>query len=162
MKKSEEKTSSQVSLLLSPLNDQLYAFDISMVEELIPLPALTPIGTSIPFVKGVIDLRGTIVPIIDLKMRLGLETREYKLEDAVVVVKFENLIAGFIVDSGSSVIEFSPEAISNSPEMIKEMHRECISGWGRSEKGLFVILDLRKLLDKEEIDAIQKINPPLL
>ncbi len=162
MKKSEEKTSSYVSLLLSPLNDQLYAFDISMVEELIPLPELTPIGTSMPFVKGVIDLRGTIVPIIDLKMRLGLETREYKLEDAVVVVKFENLIAGLIVDSGSSVMEFSSEAISNSPEMIKEIHQECISGWGRSEKGLFVILDLRKLLNKEEIDAIQKINPPVL
>ena len=59
-------------------------------------------------------------------------------------------------------MEFSSEAISSSPEMIKEMHRECISGWGRSEKGLFVILDLQKLLNKEEIDAIQKINPPLL
>jgi len=160
MKHNEEKTSSEVNLLVFPLNDQLYAFDISTVEELIPLPELTHIGSTLPFIKGVIDLRGTIVPVIDLKMRLGLESREYELDDAVVIVKVANLIAGFIIDPGSFVMEFPLHMISSSPEIFKGIHQEYISGWGRSEKGLFILLEPGKLLSKEEIDALQKITFP--
>jgi len=162
MKEAEEKTSAKISLLIVPLNDQLYAFDIAVVEELIPLPELTPVGTAIPFIKGVIDLRGTIVPVVDLKLRLGLKSREYALDDAVVIIKIEGLLAGLIVDAGSFVTEFPSDAISSSPEMIKGIHREYISGWGRLEKGLFVVLDLGKLLEKEEIDALKKIDHPSL
>ncbi|KPJ58646.1 MAG: hypothetical protein AMJ42_02900 [Deltaproteobacteria bacterium DG_8] len=149
-----------INLLVFPLSDQLYAFDISVVEELIPLPELTQIGSTLPFVKGVIDLRGTIVPIIDLKMRLGLESSEYELDNAVVIVKVANLIAGLIVDPGSFVIEFPLGEISSSPEMIKGIHQDYISGWGRSEKGLFILLEPGSLLSNEEIDTLQKIAFP--
>ena len=158
MRKEEGKTSSEINLLVFPLNDQLYASDISVVEELIPLPELTHIGSTLPFIKGVIDLRGTIVPIIDLKMRLGLESREYGLDNAVVIVKVANPIAGFIIDSGSFVMEFPLNEISSSPEMFKGIDQEYISGWGRSEKGLFILLEPGKLLSKEEIKALQKIT----
>lgn len=160
MEKNQEKVSSKINLLVFPLNDQLYAFDISMVEELIPLPELTHIGSALPFIKGVIDLRGTIVPIIDLKIRLGLESKEYELDNAVIIVKVKNLIAGLIIDPGSFVMEFPLDEISSSPEMIKGIDQEYISGWGRSEKGLFIILEPGKLLSKKEVDALQKIAFP--
>ena len=158
MRKTEEKASSKINLLVFPLNDQLYAFDISVVEELIPLPELTQIGSAISFIKGVIDLRGTIVPVIDLKMRLGLESRECELDNAVIIIKVANFIAGFIIDPGSFVIEFPLDAISSPPDMIKGLHQEYTSGWGRSEKGLFILLHPGKLINKEEIDILQKIN----
>lgn len=160
MKNDEEKASSKINLLIFPLNDQLYAFDISIVEELIPLPELTHIRSSLPFIKGVIDLRGTIIPIIDLKMRLGLESREYELDNAVIVVKVTNLIAGLIVDPGSFVMEFPLNEISSSPEMIKGIDQDYISGWGRSEKGLFILLEPGKLLSRKEINTLQKITFP--
>jgi len=160
MKHNEEQTSSEINLLVFPLNDQLYAFDIFTVEELIPLPELTRIGSTLPFIKGVIDLRGTIVPVVDLKIRLGLESREYGLNDAMVIVKVSNLIAGFIIDPGSFVMEFPLHMISSSPEMFKGMNQEYISGWGRSEKGLFILLEPGKLLSKDEIDTIRKITFP--
>lgn len=160
MKKDEGKAIAKINLLVFPLNDQLYALDISIVEELIPLPELTQVGSNLPFIKGVIDLRGTIIPIMDLKMRLGLESREYELDDAVVVVKVANLIAGLIVDPGSFVMEFPLDEISSSPEMMKRIEQEYISGWGRSEKGLFILLEPGKLLNKKEIDTLQKISPP--
>lgn len=160
MKKTEERPSSKINLLVFPLNKQLYAFDISVVEELIPLPELTQIGGNIPFIKGVIDLRGTIIPVIDLKMRLGLESREYELDNAVVVIKVSDLIAGVIVDQGSFVIEFPLDDVSSSPEIIQDLDREYISGWGRLEKGLFIILDPGKLFNKEAIDTFQKITSP--
>lgn len=160
MKKDEGKAIAKINLLVFPLNDQLYALDISIVEELIPLPELTQVGSNLPFIKGVIDLRGTIIPIMDLKMRLGLESREYELDDAVVVVKVANLIAGLIVDPGSFVMEFPLDEISSSPEMMKGIDQEYISGWGRSEKGLFILLEPGRLLNKKEIDTLQKISPP--
>lgn len=160
MKKDEGKAIAKINLLVFPLNDQLYALDISIVEELIPLPELTQVGSNLPFIKGVIDLRGTIIPIMDLKMRLGLESREYELDDAVVVVKVANLISGLIVDPGSFVMEFPLDEISSSPEMMKRIEQEYISGWGRSEKGLFILLEPGKLLNKKEIDTLQKISPP--
>lgn len=160
MKKNEKEESSLVNLLIFPLNDQLYAFDISVVEELIPLPELTHIGSTLPFIKGVMDLRGTIIPIMDLKIRLGLESKEYELDNAIIVVKVADLVAGLIIDPGSFVMEFPSHEISDSPEIIKGVHQECISGWGRSEKGLFILLEPGKLLSKEEIAALQKISLP--
>lgn len=158
MTQDEEKQPSTVNLLIFPLNNQLYALDISIVEELIPLPELTQIGATLPFIKGVIDLRGTILPIIDLKVRLGLATRPYELDDAVVVVKVATLVAGLIVDAGSFVTEFPSHEISSSPEVIKGIAQEYIAGWGRTEKGLFILLEPEKLLSKKDIDALQKIT----
>lgn len=160
MRQNEKDSSSRVNLLIFPLSDQLYAFDISIVEELIPLPELTQIGSTLPFVKGIIDLRGTIIPVIDLKIRLGLEGGEYGLDNAVIIVKVANLIAGLIVDPGSFVMEFPVHEIYSSPEMIKGIHQEYISGWGRSEKGIFILLEPVKLLSKEEIDTLQEITFP--
>jgi len=160
MKQNKENVSTEMNLLVFPLNNQLYAFDISVVEELIPLPELTTVGSTLPFIKGVIDLRGTIVPVIDLKVRLGLEGKEYELDNAVVIVKVENLVAGLIIDPGSFVMEFPLDEISSSPEMMKGMKQEYLSGWGRSEKGLFMLLDPGKLLSKEDVDTLQKITFP--
>jgi len=160
MVQDERKISSTINLLIFPLNNQLYAFDISVVEELIPLPELTQIGSTLPFVKGVIDLRGTIVPVIDLKMRLGLESREYGLDNAVVIVRVAKLIAGLIIDPGSFVIEFPLDGISSSPEMIKGVDQNYITGWGRSEKGLFILLEAASLFSREEVDTLQKIDLP--
>ena len=160
MENDENKVSTKVNLLIFHLNDQLYAFDISVVEELIPLPELTHIGSTLPFIKGVIDLRGTIIPVIDLKIRLGLESKEYELNNAIIVVKVSDLVAGLIVDPGSSVIEFPSQEISHSPEMIKGVHQEYIAGWGRSEKGLFILLEPEKLLNKDEISTLQKMSTP--
>jgi purine-binding chemotaxis protein CheW len=158
MEKDENNISAKINLLVFHLNDQLYAFDISVVEELIPLPELTHIGSTLPFIKGVIDLRGTIIPAMDLKVRLGLESKEYELDNAIIVVKVAGLVAGLIIDSGSFVMEFPSREISSSPEMIKGMHQEYIAGWGRSEKGLFILLHPEKLLNKEEIATLQKIS----
>ena len=158
MENDENKVSTKVNLLIFHLNDQLYAFDISVVEELIPLPELTHVGSTLPFVKGIIDLRGTIIPVIDLKVRLGLGSKEYELDNSVIVVKVADLIAGLIVDSGSFVMEFPSREFSHSPEMIRGIHQECIAGWGRSEKGLFILLHAEKLLNKDEIDTLQKIS----
>ena len=160
MKQNKENASTKMNLLVFPLNNQLYAFDISVVEELIPLPELTTIGSAMPFIKGVIDLRGTIIPVIDLKVRLGLEGKEYELDNAVVIVKVENLVAGLIIDPGSFVMEFPLDEISSSPEMMKGLQQEYLSGWGRSEKGLFMLLDPGKLLSKEDVDTLQKITFP--
>jgi purine-binding chemotaxis protein CheW len=97
---------------------------------------------------------------MDLKVRLGLESKEYELDNAIIVVKVADLVAGLIIDSGSFVMEFPSQEISNSPEMIQGMHQEYIAGWGRSEKGLFILLQPEKLLSKEEITTLQKISTP--
>ncbi len=160
MKRNEEHKDLIKNLLVFPLNDQLYALDVAVVDELIPLPEITPLGNMPSYIKGVIDLRGTIVPIIDLKIRLGLHSRPYELDDAVIIVKVSNLIAGLIVDPGSFVLELPSSALSRSPEMIAGNAQHYFSGWGHAEKGLFILLDLEKLLDRSECETLQKITAP--
>jgi purine-binding chemotaxis protein CheW len=130
-----------------------YGVDISLVKEIIkPTMEPTPVPQSPPFVEGVIDLRGDIIPILDLKKRFGLKTSNGKAPTRILVIKMEDIIVGFLVDSVTEVIRINKNSIQDAPGKIVGVDKEYI--WGvtkRSEEShLIMLLDVERTLHLED------------
>jgi purine-binding chemotaxis protein CheW len=130
-----------------------YGVDISLVGEIIkPTMEPTPVPQSPLFVEGVIDLRGEIIPIIDLKKRFGLKATEDKLPTRILVIKMEDIIVGFLVDSVTEVIRVNKNAIQDAPGKIVGIDKEYI--WGVTKRSpdshLIMLLDIERILKIED------------
>jgi purine-binding chemotaxis protein CheW len=126
-----------------------YGVDISLVKEIIkPTMEPTPVPQSPFFVEGVIDLRGDIIPIIDLKKRFSLQPAEDKPSTRILVINFEDIIAGFLVDSVTEVIRVNKSAIQDAPGKIVGVDKEYI--WGVTKRSpeshLIMLLDIERVL----------------
>lgn len=132
-----------------------YGVDISLVKEIIkPTVEPTPVPQSPFFVEGVIDLRGDIIPIIDLKKRFGLQPAKDRPPTRILVINFEDIIAGFLVDSVTEVIRVNKSTIQDAPGKIVGIDKEYI--WGVTKRSpeshLIMLLDIERVLwieDKE-------------
>ena len=126
-----------------------YGVDISLVKEIIkPTMEPTPVPQSPFFVEGVIDLRGDIIPIIDLKKRFGLHPVEDQLPTRILVISMEDIIVGFLVDSVTEVIRVNKSAIQDAPGKIVGIDKEYI--WGVTKRSpeshLIMLLDIERVL----------------
>jgi len=126
-----------------------YAVDISLVKEIIkPTMEPTPVPQSPPFVEGVIDLRGDIIPIIDLKRRFGIEVADGVAPTRILVIRKEDIIVGFLVDSVTEVIRTRNSLIQDAPGKVVGIDNEYI--WGVTKRSpdshLIMLLDIDKVL----------------
>jgi purine-binding chemotaxis protein CheW len=138
-----------------------YGVDISLVKEIIkPTVEPTPVPQSPFFVEGVIDLRGDIIPIIDLKKRFGIQASEDKPPTRILVINMSDIIAGFLVDSVTEVIRVSKNTIQDAPGKIVGVDKEYI--WGvtkrSSESHLIMLLDIERILRIEDEDVQGEIT----
>ncbi len=144
-----EDEDTQKDLYMSFKSDSLsYALSIEYVLEIIGMQNVTEIPNIEPYVKGVINLRGKITPIIDLKKRFGLEETPYDEKTCIVIVSYEEKILGIIVDEIDEVISISEENIERSRKIVKSEKDKFISGIGKIPGGIKIILDLQALLSK--------------
>ncbi len=128
------------------VGDEEFAIDILGVQEIIRMVELTPVPNAPYFVEGVINLRGKVIPILDLRSRFGLPSADRTKETRIIVVEFEKTVLGFIVDSVEEVLRL-PESLIESPPITgrggsAEFHR----GIGRVKGRLLMLLDLGQLL----------------
>ncbi|MDQ2687562.1 MAG: chemotaxis protein CheW [Armatimonadota bacterium] len=135
--------------------DEVYGLDIAVVHTVITPQAVTHVPKAPPFVKGVINLRGRILPVIDLRARFGLPPRasEQERHARIVVIETDGLSAGLIVDGVSEVLRLSPDAIDPPSHLVSATGTECIVGIGRipaspsapdAEERLMILLDVFK------------------
>ncbi len=122
-----------------------YAVDILEVQEIIRMVEITPVPKAPYFVEGVINLRGKVIPIIDLRLRFGLSAAERTKETRIVVVDVSRVILGLVVDSVSEVLRV-PSHLIESPPNGKQGGAEFHKGVGRIEGRLLIMLDLNRLL----------------
>ncbi len=135
------------------LNNQDYGIPILEVQEIKGMTEITPIPNSPVFIKGVINLRGTVVPIIDLRLRFNIEEAEYNDLTVIVVVNIKDKLAGLVVDSVSDVMNASSEQRSEAPEFEGQVNRKFIDGLVQYEDRLVILLDIDKLADAEEMEV---------
>lgn len=149
--------SSEIQLVVFKLAQEEYGVKIVQVKEIINLTEVTPLPQAHSAVEGVINLRGQIIPIIDLKKRLGLAVQEYSSEARVIVVEIENQFLGIKVDEAVEVLRLDANAIQALPEFVSQVENQSfVIGVGRIEDRLIVLLDLTKVLGSEELLEIQK------
>ena len=122
-----------------------YAIDIMQAKEIIKMEKITLIPNAPDFVEGVINLRGNIIPIIDLKKRFNLEEIEGDKNTGIIIVKIEDVDMGIIIDSISKVVSISNSDIQPPPPMLSGIGQKYIKGVGKLEDKLLVVLDLEKL-----------------
>ena len=122
-----------------------FGLNILRVQEIIRLPQVTRVPNSPHFVKGVINLRGKVIPVIGMRKRLGLEEQPEDKQTRIMVVETQGAVLGFIVDSVSEVLRITSELVDPPPRLGKA-EREYVSGVGKLDNRLVILLDVDRLV----------------
>ena len=136
------------------LGDELYGVDILRVQEIKGYTAVTKIPNTPPHIKGVLNLRGTIVPIVELRTKFGMPTIDYTMFTVIVVVVIQEKIMGLVVDSVSDVLNISKADIQAPPEFGAKVDVSVLSGIGKSGDMLVAILNIDRLLTESEMQDV--------
>lgn len=131
------------------LDGQNYGLPILMVQEIKGWTSVTELPNSPNYIRGVLNLRGAIVPVTDLRLRFDLPEKEYDELTVIILVKIGNRLSGIVVDSVSDVISVKNEDIKENPEYEGNINRAFISGLAHVKDQLFIILDVAKTIDNE-------------
>lgn len=138
------------------LGQEEYGVDILRVKEIRGWDSVTPIPNTPEFIKGVINLRGTIVPIVDLRIRFSLKNVEYLPTTVVIVLSVESegreRIMGIVVDAVSDTYSINARDIKDAPEFGGNFRAEFLKGLATVEEKMLILLDIDGLLDAEEVD----------
>ena len=148
-------TQSQEYLVFS-LGSEEYAVDILKVQEIRGYENVTRIANAPDFIKGVTNLRGVIVPIVDLRIKFNLDKVEYEGQTVVIVVNVADRIVGIVVDGVSDVMTLSSDQIKPAPEFGETLSADYLSGLGSLEDRMLVIVDIEKLLTSEEMALVEQ------
>ncbi len=146
-----------MTLVTFSLKDVHYSLDVSHVEEVIPLPEITPLAKLPSFFCGMINLRGCALPIIDLRKRLGIEAEAYELSNDIIVIKYHDKTIGLIVDKVLSVVDVLEKDIMSSPTVTEGVDIQYISGVFQLETSLITLINLEMILNISE-DVLTNFN----
>ncbi|MFC5521870.1 chemotaxis protein CheW [Polaromonas jejuensis] len=139
------------------LSQEEYGIDIQKVQELRGYDAVTRIANAPEHIKGVVNLRGIIAPIVDMRIKFNLGTPSYDQFTVVIILNIGNRVMGMVVDSVSDVITLTPEQIKPAPEMGAVLDTEYLIGLGTLDERMLILVDLEKLMSSDEMGLIEKI-----
>ena len=122
-----------------------YGLETLKVREIIGIMNITKVPRTPDFVKGVINLRGKVIPVVDLRLKFGLEEREYDEETCIIVVDIGSVEMGIIVDKVSEVMDIAAEHIEDSPRFGADVSTEFILGMGKMNENVTILLDISKI-----------------
>jgi purine-binding chemotaxis protein CheW len=151
-------SSNNQQLVVFCLANEEYGVAIIQVQEIIRQPDITRIPGMPVFIEGVINLRGRIIPVIDLRKRFGLQLQELSDSTRVVVADAGGQTIGLVVDSVSEVVNLPKDQIDPIPPSIASIDAEYLSGVGKLEKRIIILLDLLKLLSDLEKVAVDELG----
>ena len=142
-------------LVVFGLGKENYGVDISAVEAIIKMQPITVVPHTPHYVEGVTNLRGSVLPVIDLRKRFGLELDDISKNSRIVVIVLGKTKVGMIVDGVSEVLQVPEDAIEPTPSMITSVDTTFITGIAKLENKLVILLDLSKVLSLQEVLALQ-------
>jgi purine-binding chemotaxis protein CheW len=128
------------------LSDEEYGLEILKVREIIGIMEITTVPRTPEFVKGVINLRGKVIPVLDLRLKFSMPEAERTEETCVIVVQVEDVEVGIIVDKVSEVLDIAGDAIDEAPQFGTDINTDFILGMGKSEGHVTILLDISKVL----------------
>ncbi|HMA67392.1 MAG TPA: chemotaxis protein CheW [Desulfosalsimonadaceae bacterium] len=142
------------------LGNEGYGLEILKVQEIIGMQEITKIPRTPAYVKGVINLRGKVIPIIDLRSKFGMPEQELTRKTCIIVVQVQRgesaLIMGIVVDEVSEVLNISGDQIEAAPSLGTNVDTHFILGMAKTESAVKILLDIDKVLSAEEIDALSR------
>ena len=145
-------------LVVFDLAGESYGINIAAVESIIKMQSITQLPQAPRYVKGVTNLRGTVLPVIDLRIRFGLEPQEVNRQTRIIIVTMGDLKVGVVVDGVSEVLRVQDDTIEGLPPMVSTINSAFLKGIVRLENRLIILLELGKVLDFDEQKALAKMT----
>ena len=139
------------------LGNETYGISILKLNEIIAYQDCTTIPNVPPFIKGVLNLRGIVVPVIDLRQRFGMDTMVYNQFTVIMILDVSGRIMGLVVDAVSDVITLNKENIKPRPNFSTGISTEFIHGMGIKDNKFIILLDVDKLLSDEELNMVDGV-----
>ncbi|WP_026906140.1 chemotaxis protein CheW [Paucisalibacillus globulus] len=152
------ETATEKKVIVFQLKDEEFAVSVQQIGSIERIQTITRVPNTAKFVKGVINLRGIVTPIIDLRSRLGIEETDYNESTRIIIVYLDDMEVGLIVDAANDVIDISTDIIEPAPEVIGVVNQDYIEGVAKLEKRLLILLDLRRILTTEEISELKTVE----
>ena len=137
-------------LVVFELANEFYGINIAVVESIIKMQPITQLPQTPAYVKGVTNLRGSVLPVIDLRARFALDEKEESRQTRIIIVTMGSIKVGVIVDGVSEVLRVSDELIEPLPPMVNSVNSAFLKGIVRLESRLIIMLELGKVLDLNE------------
>ncbi len=145
------------------IENEVYAIDVFKIREILEVPDITKVPGMPPMIRGVINIRGSVVPVLDLKMQFGQERTEQTQDTAVIVTEIVNdedvIQIGIMVDAANEVITLEPDEIEEPPRLGIFIDNKYLSGMGKINDDFVIILNIDKILSEEEITQVAATNP---
>ncbi len=154
----QKTTATELKVIVFRLLDEEYGVDVNQVLSIERMEHITRVPKTSDFVKGVINLRGVVTPIIDLRSRFNIEVAPYTDSTRIIIVSVEGVEVGLIVDSANDVIDIPMEAIEPAPEVVGGIEATYLHGVAKLDKRLLILLNLNKVLSADEVKQLEKLE----
>lgn len=153
----QQEDTQKGKFLTFSLDKESFGIEIRHVTEIVGIQAITAIPELPEYIRGIINLRGKIIPIMDIRLRFKKEAREYDDRTCVIVVDINGLSIGIVVDNVSEVLSIPDEDIVDPPQMNRNINNRYINGIGKVGSNVVLLLDCEKLLTEDEIDNLNDV-----
>lgn len=144
------------------LKEEVYGINVDFILQIIAIPQITPIPNTPGYVKGVINLRGKIIPVIDLRLRFGLPAADYNARTSIIIIKTEvdeeEIFIGIIVDTVLEVLDIQGGMIEPAPSFGISIDTGYIYGMAKVKNKVIILLDIQNILSEEEFGALKAVN----
>jgi purine-binding chemotaxis protein CheW len=141
------------------LDDEIFTVDVSRVREILELKTIIKIPKTPDFMIGVINLRGSVVPVVDMRLKFGMEKTENTIDTCIIVMEIllgaERTVLGALADSVQEVIELEPGQIEPAPKIGTNLKTEFIKGIGKKDALFIIILDIDRVFTTDELSLVQ-------
>ena len=153
----DQEIGANSEFLAFSLGDEVYGIDILKVQEIRDHEPVTKIANTPDFIKGVINLRGVIVPVIDMRVKFRLDNVEYNQFTVVIILNVCGRVIGIVVDGVSDVIELAPEHIHDAPEFGASLDTQYLRGMATMEGRMVILIDIERLMSASDMELIAKV-----
>jgi purine-binding chemotaxis protein CheW len=144
------------------LQDEVFGLAIGKVREVLDFTTVTKVPRTPDYMRGVINLRGSVVPVVDLHLKFGLEQAEKTVNTCIIIVEInmggEITVLGALADSVQEVVELEPEQIEPAPKIGTKLNTEFIKGMGKRDEEFIILLDIDKVFSTDEISQVQQME----
>jgi purine-binding chemotaxis protein CheW len=150
----------EIQFVIFKLDKESFGVEISTVESIIKMQTITRMPQAPQFIEGITNLRGRILPVIDLRKRFNIPQIDITKETRMVVVNLNNTTVGMVVDSVDEVLRINDETIVPAPSIAVSVDAQFIRGIAKTGQSLVILLDLFKVLDTEEVSMLRTAGEP--
>lgn len=140
------------------IDKQFYAFHIHDVVEIIEMQEITPVPEFPDYAKGIINLRGTLIPVIDVRLRFSKTEADYNERTCIIILNLKDMQVGFIVDTVDEVIDIEKKEITEVPKLSDRGAKRFLEGVGKIQKKIVMLVNAQKMLSDEEIKGLEGVN----